>query len=287
MSTAGGIRSTVNDMLKWGHVMLNPFRDENSVLSGMSTVLSGHSFMNRSYGFDELYTLGFAKVTTPAQFGKIGFNPSLLKQGMPVLGTNSEPRLVFYHNGAINGYTSCFMLIPELDAVIVVLSNSISQGDTADWASQTILQVVLDIPSPMDFLPHAEQAANTWRSTYRTISDTLEQERTPGTEKPPYGELEGTYWHETKALYLQVFQDGGYLKFNINGKPSQEHELSHYHYNSFIFLPTADDRTRRGLFDYNTNAWLLHFEKDSEDSFQRLVWNIDDQTPSGEVFIKS
>ena len=49
MATAGGIRSTVHDMLKWGHVMLSPYRDEKSVVAGLDTVLSGHSFLSKSH----------------------------------------------------------------------------------------------------------------------------------------------------------------------------------------------------------------------------------------------
>ena len=286
MSTAGGIRSTVHDMLKWGHAILSPFRDEKTPLSGLDSILSSHSFLKRFYAFDELYTLGFAKVTTPARFGRMGFNPSLIKEGMPILGTVSDSRQVFYHNGAITGYNNCIMLIPGLDAVIIVLTNSISHGDTADWAAQTILQAVLDTSSPTDLHPLAKKAANMWTTTYKAIRELLEQERIPGTKAPPHDELVGIYRHATNALSLQIFKDGDSLKFSINGQQSQEHTLSHYHYDSFIFLPTADDRVRRGLFHYSTNAWLIHFERDSEKKCNRLVWNIDAQAPKGEEFIK-
>ena len=210
-------------------------------------------------------------MTTPAQFGKLGFNPSLIEEGMPVLGTGSESRQV----------------IPEIQAVIVVLTNSTSQGDTADWVAQTIFQTVLGLDSPLDLQPIAERAASGWRSTHKTMADALESRRNPGTGAPRYDKLVGTYWHTTGEVSLHVYEDGGSLKFNIGGNPSQEHVLSHYHCDSFIFLPPADERIRRGLFHYSTEAWLLHFESDSGEGFRRIRWKVDAQIPIGEVFTRS
>ncbi|KAK9788662.1 putative Beta-lactamase-related domain-containing protein [Seiridium cardinale] len=286
MSSAGGIRSNVRDMLKWGHSILSPFREGTAALEQLDVVLSGHSFLNKTSGFDELYGLGFAKVTTPAQFGKMGFNPGFLDDGMPVIGANSRPRRVFYHNGAITGYNNCLMLVPELEAVIVVLTNSISQGDVADWASQAILQVVLELDSPIDLEPMAEKAAEKWKRTHGEIAESLEKEKIPNTREPSHHELVGRYWHTTRALAIDVFEDNGDLKFNINGQQSQMHTLTHYNHDSFSLLPSADDRVRRGLFHYETEAYLLHFQKDSMGQFDRLLWKIGGGSLGGEVFRK-
>ncbi|CAG7555134.1 unnamed protein product [Fusarium equiseti] len=284
MSSAGGIRSTTWDMLAWGNALLSPFRRAGP-LDYIDPVLYGHSFMNQSFGSDEAYGLGFAKVTLPAQFGKIGFNPSLVEGGMPILSPGLA-RQVFYHNGAITGYNNCFMLIPELDTVIIVLSNSISQSDVADWTAQILLQAAIKAQSPVDVRQLAAQAATKWRAQHKTISDTLEDARTPNTEEPNHENLIGKYWHSTRALYLEVFEDGKTLNFNINGKLTQSHILSHYNYDSYIFLPSANDRVRRGLFHYGVQAWLLHFERNSDGSFNRLVWNLDPKAPKGEVFTR-
>ena len=115
----------------------------------------------------------------------------------------------------------------------------------------------------------------------------LEQERTPGTEEPPHDEWVGFYWHTTNALSLQVCKANGSLNLSIHRQRSQEHTLSHYHYDSFIFLPTADDGIRRGLFHFNTKGWLIHFERDSDPRYNRLVGSTEAQAPRGEVFIKA
>lgn len=111
MSPAGGVRSSAHDMLIWAKALMAGFRGETSPLHRVEDVLSGHAFTNRSSGFDELYALGLAKVTTPTQFGKMGFNPGLVDQ-MPLLGADGPPTSIFYHNGAMPGYNHCLMMIP-------------------------------------------------------------------------------------------------------------------------------------------------------------------------------
>lgn len=80
------------------------------------------------------------------------------------------------------------------------------------------------------------------------MADTLEKERIPDTQKPLYEDLVGTFYHPTRAVYIEVFETDGQLKFNLNGRSDQEHVLSHYHHDTFVFLPTAEERIRRVLF---------------------------------------
>lgn len=77
------------------------------------------------------------------------------------------------------------------------------------------------------------------------------------------------------------------LTSNKRAMPSdQEHVLTHYHSDTFCFFPSEEERTRRGLFYYSPAAWLLHFERDRTGQVDSIVWNLDDQSPEGEVFVK-
>ncbi|KAJ5723751.1 hypothetical protein N7488_001786 [Penicillium malachiteum] len=133
----------------WGEVL------QSRVL----TVLSGNAFINKSSGFNELYALGFGKVTLPAQLGKMGLNPGLV-ESMPVIQPPHGSNVIFYHNGAIFSYKNCLMLLSSHQVTIVVLANPISHCDTADWVAQVLLQAVLDVKPPIDLIPLAKQAAN-------------------------------------------------------------------------------------------------------------------------------
>ncbi|CAG7920442.1 unnamed protein product [Penicillium olsonii] len=283
MSTAGGIRSTLPDLLSWGDHLLSVLDAKESPLHEMENIFSGHSFIKKSSSFDELYGLGFAKVTLPAQFGKTGFNPVLL-ESMPVIGSKSKNDLVFYHNGALPGYNHCIILAPEERIAIVVMTNSISQGDIADWVGQTLLQAILDPEIKVDLLSFAHETAEKWRTGYQKIVETLEKEQIPDTDQPSRKELIGKYEHSTKALFFNVFEEDDLLKFSINNKISQTHTLTHYHGDSFSFLPSAEERMKRGLFHYGTHAWLLNFKRNDKGDVVKLAWVIDDLIPEGETF---
>ncbi|KAJ5710046.1 hypothetical protein N7493_009638 [Penicillium malachiteum] len=69
MSPAGGVRSTLHDLLLWGDFLLSVLQGEKSPLYQMENILSGQSFINQSVSFDELYGLGFAKVTLVHRLG--------------------------------------------------------------------------------------------------------------------------------------------------------------------------------------------------------------------------
>ncbi|KAK3988949.1 hypothetical protein QBC44DRAFT_242466 [Cladorrhinum sp. PSN332] len=280
MDSAGGIRSNVQDLLTWGRSLLSTLDGSEPTLKGLDTVLSGYSFMNRTASSDELCALGFAKVTTPSQFGKIGFNAGLI-DSMPVI-EESTSKQVFYHSGGGTGYNHCYMIIPGRKAVLVVLTNSIAQGDTADWVAQTLLQAVLDVKSPVDLTSYAKKAANKWVTGYQAISDTLEKGRKSGTPQPPQRDLLGTFWHETGGLYIEVFESEGSLKFNFNGFSDQEHVLSHYHDDTFVFFPSQLERVSRGLFHYGPATWLLHFKRNSHGEINQILWNVDTQAPEGD-----
>ncbi|CAK7235407.1 hypothetical protein SCUCBS95973_009259 [Sporothrix curviconia] len=301
MAAAGGVRSSLHDLLVWSDSLLaslakdedgNENKNENK-LTGLGPLFSGHSFLNSSVANDELYGFGFAKVTTPVTLGKIGFNPGLVPD-MPVLGAggkHTRSRTVFYHSGGLPGYNHCLILVPHAQTAIVVLTNSIAQGDVADWTAQALLQAVLGdgnggpAEQPVDFLPYAERAAAAWRSTHQKLVDELDKGRQPGTPEPAHADLVGRYEHVTKALFLEVSQTDDTLKFRVNDAPEQEHVLTHYAGNTFIFLPaTSDERLRRGLFHYGASAWLVEFRKDDRGRFTEIAWNLDNDTPAPEKF---
>ena len=146
MKTAGGIRSGIDDLLTWAITILKVSRKDDPQcldytgqpnLESIEDVFSAQMIMSLTSGFDKLYATGWAKVTTPSTFGKIGFIPGLVKR-MPVIGSSSEPRLVYHHKGALPGFNDAIFMVPGLKLSFVVLTNSIGQGDVADWIGQLL-----------------------------------------------------------------------------------------------------------------------------------------------------
>ncbi|KAJ5697348.1 hypothetical protein N7488_011032 [Penicillium malachiteum] len=67
---------------------------------------------------------------------------------------------------------------------------------------------------------------------------------------------------------------------------SQTHTLAHYHYDTFSFLPSAEERMNKGLFHYGTRAWLLNFKRNDQGDLEKLTWVLDNNLPEGEIFTK-
>ena len=49
-------------------------------------------------------------------------------------------------------------------------------------------------------------------------------------------------------------------------------------------MPSAEERTKRGLFHYGTDAWLLNFKKNDQGDVEKLTWVIDDKIPVRSFF---
>ena len=285
LSPAGGIRSNIDDMLKWAKELVDTSHGSSPKLANLDKILSAHAILERKSGFDELYTLGLAKVTTPATFGKMGFNVTLLDK-MPLIGEESQSELVFYHNGALPGYNHCFMMVPRTKTAIVVLTNSLSRGDTADWIAQVLLQAVMGFTPSIKMTESARQAANVWKGKYDTMKKNLDEKRVSDTPEPAHKDLFGTYHHSTGALKLEVFEIDQTLKFRINGLDSQLHTLLHYNYDTFSFMPSAEERNKRGMIQYAMDSWLIQFQRDAGGTIVSLKWNLDKDVPDGDLFEK-
>ena len=176
---------------------------------------------------------------------------------MPLIVSRSNRSLVLYHNGALHGHNHCIMLLPSKQIEIVVLTNSISQGDIAEWVAQTLPQAALDPKTTEDLLPVAREATTNWRAGYQKVAETLEKEQIPNTPQPSGKELIGRYVRSTNALFFRVYEEDDFLKLSINEKTSHTHTLTQCHNDIFSFFPSAEERMKRSRFHYGTHAWLL------------------------------
>ena len=70
--------------------------------------------------------------------GAVGCNPSLMPDGMPIVGKGVPSRLVIYHQGSLPGALSAVVLIPGTETAIVVMSNSLALNDSPDVRKHTL-----------------------------------------------------------------------------------------------------------------------------------------------------
>jgi CubicO group peptidase (beta-lactamase class C family) len=129
---AGALCSTVLDLLRWA----DGLRDGEYVSEGSYAAMSTSSTLNDGSG------TGY------------GF-------GLMVGGVDGHPRI--WHNGAINGFTTVLAYLPEIDADVVVLSNT--SGAHANAMAGTIQRWLLGIEVALD-LELAPEVLARYEGTY-------------------------------------------------------------------------------------------------------------------------
>lgn len=102
--------------------------------------------------------MGWVQAELPAVLGTVGCDPGFMKS-MSTAGKGKDIQ-IFYHQDIMAGYTTSAFLIPSTQSAIVVLKNSLSLNDAADWVGQAILEALLDVEEPNDYIEYAKESAN-------------------------------------------------------------------------------------------------------------------------------
>jgi hypothetical protein len=113
----------------------------NSPLKQVNHLMSAAIPMSVPTVNEASYALGWARVQLPGRMGAVGCNPSLMLDGMPIIGKGAPSRLVVYRQESLPGALSAVLLMPETRTAIVAMSNSLALNDC------------LDVRKPMPFLP--------------------------------------------------------------------------------------------------------------------------------------
>ncbi|KAK1475994.1 hypothetical protein CTAM01_15565 [Colletotrichum tamarilloi] len=277
---SGGLRSSVNDLLKWCSSLLASF-DEKSTANPIrhrSPIFDRANMANPSSVEDGDYCTGWCYHQTPSKLGLISPNRSLLS---PVLGTNSESLLVYGHQGDVPGYTCSLYLIPKTQSAIVVLSNGTGLSDATDWIAQDILQAMYSLKPTVDFVFNAHQASILYKTTFKRLFQLpLEEHRKMGTPTPPLDDFTGEYVMENLDIATLNIKAGPEtsstgLRMRVNGLADQEYYLWHYHVDVWCYLPeSADQCLRRGLDRSDWTSYLISFQRDAEGQVEKLGWDM-------------
>jgi CubicO group peptidase (beta-lactamase class C family) len=112
MNPAGGIQSTVNDLLKYYGTLMKSANDQyqsrttstpGSPLKQLTQVLSSNIRTAPSLR-EQSYAMGWARVQLPGMLCDTSRNQAAMAR-MPVIGTPGHPRLALYHHGMLVGFT--------------------------------------------------------------------------------------------------------------------------------------------------------------------------------------
>jgi len=289
-----GIRSTPSDLMLFYHHLLN----------GGGEVVSSErlrEMFTPQIAIDEKasYALGWAVTTLPSSLGQIGLNPRDVDV-MPIIAPPSEYEnvKVVFHSGAGQGALHSVILLPDpdLDVVILVMSNALAKTDVADWVSQCILEEVLNVEKEKktDFCAYAEMAVKECDRWNKALEAELMTCRN-NAEKPEYINLDeyvGIYWDKRKCFKIEIYlrknkQGKEELHWLLQGLESERFSLECWQKDLFSWWLPRDEQAKRGRWtgkDQEAEFWKIKFTRDENEKIASLVWAHDSGVPAVEYF---
>ncbi|KUJ12379.1 beta-lactamase/transpeptidase-like protein [Mollisia scopiformis] len=290
MGAAGGVRSSVTDMMKWAKALLDGIHNDtnyseeklSSPLKQVSTIVAHRNLITTSSVNENTYALGFARAMTPStELWMISLNSPLREN---VMGRASPSRLVLYHNGGQSGYLSAFYLSPETRSAIVALGNSYGLGDGPDWTCQAIMQAMFDLEPKVDFAEASRRRAQFEFERYERLASDYARHREEASHRkyPRLDDFVGRFENKSLKMSLDIrlpdAENKGpkeeYLILIFNDRNSQHHRLQHYSNDTLGFLPISrEELIVREMIDwFDWDQFVLTFRRDESGKVKSVDW---------------
>lgn len=296
MGSTAGLRSCVSDLMKLYAAFVTSFNDqfatgltatEGSPFKQVTELMSAKIPMDQPSRNEVSYALGWGRVQLPGKMGQIGLNPSLLPNGMPAIGNEIPPELVIFHQGSMPGTLSIAILLPKTNSAIVVLTNSLSLTDVADWIGQLVLEEVLNVPQSArpDLVKFAEMTISENLRWYPAVTKELEEGRINGTNPRELQQYVGTYWDAIHIFKIVVTLEDGILYWALQGLHTEKFPLKHYMNDTFTWFQPRDELSRRGRWvgaDQAAPFWKVEFKPNETGTIDRIYWVHDVGVPPTE-----
>lgn len=296
-----GVKSSVSDLIRYYTALIHAAKEESSSsattnersspLKQARELFRPRTRMERllsSFGKTE-YTLGWAQVVLPNALGALSGNAELVEK-MPRIGEGlAGAPLVFYQSGSVVGYQSSVILIPDMSSAIVVLSNTLANQHAPDWIAQAVLEALLDVPHPTDFVALAREAAAVNARLFSYLHQVLVLKRVWGTTCRRLDAYVGIYENIVQTFTVEIsFAEVGLCLFFNGGH--EGYELKHYHYDTFSFEMEYEDFMKKEMRPVTYWRYFLLEFCDGGDGAKAtigsFVWRTDRMVAKGETFRK-
>ncbi|CAO2648630.1 Nn.00g078970.m01.CDS01 [Neocucurbitaria sp. VM-36] len=294
MEAAGGVKSTLNDLIILYTEMLSAIStafnpscsstETPNVFHDCTSTFTAHRVIPGESLREQTYAMGWCRAQLPGQIGRIANNAILSTP--PVIGTDTPPCLIIYHHGSIPGGATVVNLLPETRSAVNVLQNSSTPVDIADYAAQLLIERLLNVPEPVDFVALAREHV---RKAFKQASDVkveLDRNRQLGTFPKALASYVGRYLNELRNWCIDVsINDDGGLTMAFQGLDTEIFELRHYHHDSFEWWMSWNEGMRRARVAVTTPSfWLIDFGIENGRA-SRLMWAMDPAiSESKEIF---
>jgi hypothetical protein len=275
---AGGLFSTVSDLLKYCKAILEAERQpHSSPLKNIRVILSNQIPLDNPSRDYRFYGFGWIRTQLPGIVGLQGTNAELFdSEELPLLGKDSPPMMAYYHQGSTYGYYSSIFLFPETASAVVVLTNAIPLNDAADWIAQVYVSALFGFSNPEKYVEFAMESRKRMLGKIADIKTKFDEirRRHPRRARPledyicRYYNSAGTFLMDIKRHRLRR----DCLELWFQGKDSQIYELRHLQGDTFEWALEYDESARRARFPITDAKYFLiefHFNRHGKASFLR------------------
>lgn len=245
IGAAGGINSTVTDMMQWCRLHLS-----DGVLDG-DTLLSAAQMEYLHKGqFITSQTDNKTNIYAPCWF----------------VEQNNRYR-VWFHTGTTWGFTAICAFVPELDLGLMWLSNCEPPSDPRYAIMRHVIDYYMDLP-PQDY---SGQALEKYLAAAREREQKEQQEKANLVVEPPapYNEYTGVYDHPSLGEAVVTLENGElYITLGPEDFPYRKHLMTHVNGKVFRFRSGGSAFTLTfGMEDH-----LVTFDLDLKQNENMGLW---------------
>lgn len=206
---------------------------------------------------------------------------------MPVIAKGTTKQPMIYHQGSVCGALSAVYLLPDTRTAVIVLGNSFDLGDTPDWASQVLLDAILDPTNRNDYISLARKTSANALSHHPQTATKLREEKESGTTPKSLDQYAGRYYNKLGNFFLDISIDGEGLQMAPQGCEAASYSLHHYHNDVFAWDCDRDAESKEALYpQISIGFHRVKFEADESGNVVQLNWQIDKAILEGETFFK-
>ncbi|KAK1833468.1 putative D-aminoacylase [Podospora conica] len=289
MNPAGGIQSSVNDLLRYYTSLVKSLNDQQetgrtatpgSPLKQLLPVMSP-SIRTALNLREQSYAMGWARAQLPGRLCDTSRNQAAMPR-MPVIGDPNHPRLALYHHGMLVGFPAVY-IFPETETVVLLLSNAVAINDGPDWIGHLIIQTLFDDPVKHDYVALARDTLSFGLSSYERIENEFKaelQNKTASAPKPLRSYV-GKYYNQMKTFYMDITIKGDdELWLNLQGNAVENYRLRHHDGDEFSWHMPRNEQVKRGRNPITyMEYWKIKFDCGTESTAQRIFWVIERDLP--------
>ncbi|EGO61615.1 hypothetical protein NEUTE1DRAFT_144736 [Neurospora tetrasperma FGSC 2508] len=293
--TAGGIYSSVNDLLAWAKAILAAEkRSYSGPLEDVATILSNQVPLDNPSRDHRFYGFGWVRTALPNVVGLQGDNAELFNRDqLPVLGSKSQPMMTYYHQGAGLGYYSAIFMFPESNSAVVVLTNSMPLNDVADWIAQIYITALFQFEDggktyldlAKKYVGLAQKSRDQKLRLVRTMRTGIDSEHNTNYSCPRELDVYTGRFYNSKGSWPGNFfidircpknwgEKDNCLELRFQGWDSQLYELRHLRDDIFEWALDYNQQARRARFTvWDPEYFKIQFNFSPKRSHEAVTLN--------------